>query len=106
VDGATPSLDETEDVSSSVSAGSSSAAVCGTASSMWVFSWYVGAVSAADVDGSSDGSGMGVKKTPPSLWSSRPNNLSPRYGLLLSSKYTLRSSPRLLCTARSSSPSW
>jgi hypothetical protein len=67
VEGAIPSSDEAEDVSASVNAGSSSAAVCGTASSMRVFSWYVGAVSAADVVGSKDGSGMGVKRTPPSL---------------------------------------
>jgi hypothetical protein len=67
VDGATPSLDEVEDVSASVNPGSSNAAVCGTASSMRVFSWYEGAVLAADVDGSKDGSGMGVKRTPPSL---------------------------------------
>jgi hypothetical protein len=65
-DGAIPSSDEDEDVSASVSAGSSSAAVCGSASSMRVFSWYVGAES-VDVDGSRDGSGMGVKRTPPSL---------------------------------------
>jgi hypothetical protein len=37
-DGATPSSDEDEDVSASVNAGSSNAAVCGTASSMWVLS--------------------------------------------------------------------
>jgi hypothetical protein len=65
VDGAIPSSDEDEDVSASVNAGSSKAAVCGTASSTRVFSWYVGAGS--DAGGSKDGSGMGVKRTPPSL---------------------------------------
>jgi hypothetical protein len=65
VDGATPSSDEDEAVSASVNSGSSRSAVCGTASSRWVFSWYVGAGSVAG--GSKDGSGMGVKRTPPSL---------------------------------------
>jgi hypothetical protein len=99
--------EEAEDVFdvASVSVGSSSAAICGTASSSWVFSWYAGAGWIGGTMGSKDGSGGGMKKIPPSLWSSRSNSLSPRYGLLLSLKYTLLSCSRLLCTVRSSSPS-